>query len=227
MDYTVCTYSPWKSPGQNTGVGSLSLLQGIFPTQGLNPGLPQCRQILYQLSHKGSWRILKRVAYPFSCRSSWPRNQTRVSCVAGSSLPSWAIASFLTDVGSWAKLLVWYTNWKLQTSVCDKMRSGCSVSSCMFSQQSQVFLWCAGLDGLKYLRFCSVVFWKTMQPEDDIRETWVLTWQTLDEVLCRLRFSEFSQVLSKVGPVTISILRWNKLEDRELRTHVQGHTASE
>ena len=47
-------YSPWDSPGQNTGVGSLSLLQGIFPTQGLNPGLPYCRRILYQLSHKGS-----------------------------------------------------------------------------------------------------------------------------------------------------------------------------
>ena len=46
--------SPWNSPGQNTGVGSLSLLQVIFPTQGLNPGLPPCRQILYQLSHKGS-----------------------------------------------------------------------------------------------------------------------------------------------------------------------------
>ena len=45
-------YSPWNSPGQNTGVGSLSLLQGIFPTQGLNPGLLRCRQILYQLSHK-------------------------------------------------------------------------------------------------------------------------------------------------------------------------------
>ena len=38
----------------NTGSGSLSLLQGIFPTQGSNPGLPHCRQILYQLSHKGS-----------------------------------------------------------------------------------------------------------------------------------------------------------------------------
>ena len=47
-------YSPWNSPGQNTEVGSLSLLQGIFPTQGLNPGLPHCRRILYQLSHKGS-----------------------------------------------------------------------------------------------------------------------------------------------------------------------------
>ena len=47
-------YSPWSSPGQNTGVGSLSLLQGIFPTQGSNPGLPHCGQILYQLSHKRS-----------------------------------------------------------------------------------------------------------------------------------------------------------------------------
>ena len=45
--------SPWNSPGQNTGVGSLSLLQGIFPTPGLNPGL-HCRRILDQLSHKGS-----------------------------------------------------------------------------------------------------------------------------------------------------------------------------
>ena len=44
-------YSPWNSPGQNTGVGSL---QGIFPTQGSNPGLPHCRQILYQLSHQMS-----------------------------------------------------------------------------------------------------------------------------------------------------------------------------
>ena len=47
-------HSPWNSPGQNTGVGSLSLLQGIFPTQGSNPGLPHCGRILYQLSHKGN-----------------------------------------------------------------------------------------------------------------------------------------------------------------------------
>ena len=45
-------YSPWNSPGQNTGVGSLSLLQGIFPTQGSNPGILHCRWILCQLSHR-------------------------------------------------------------------------------------------------------------------------------------------------------------------------------
>ena len=47
-------YSPWNSPGQNTGVGSHSLLQGIFPTQESNPSLPHCRWILYQLSHQES-----------------------------------------------------------------------------------------------------------------------------------------------------------------------------
>ena len=49
---------PWDSPGKNIWVGSQSLLQGIFPTQGSNPGLLHCRQILYRLSHQGSlWRM--------------------------------------------------------------------------------------------------------------------------------------------------------------------------
>ena len=47
-------HSPWDSPGQNTGVGSCSLLQGIFPTQELNQGLLHGRQILYPLSYQGS-----------------------------------------------------------------------------------------------------------------------------------------------------------------------------
>ena len=47
-------YSPWNSPGQNTGVGSCSLLQRIFPTQGSNPGLLHCWWVLYQLSPEGS-----------------------------------------------------------------------------------------------------------------------------------------------------------------------------
>ena len=84
-------YSPWNFPGQNTGVGSLSLLQGIFPTQGLNSGLTHCRRILYHLSQQGSPRILEWVAYPFSSRSSGPRNQTRVSCITGGFFTSWII----------------------------------------------------------------------------------------------------------------------------------------
>ena len=84
-------HSPWNSPGQNTGVGSHSFLQGIFPTQGLNPDLLHWRWILYQLSHKGSPRILQWVTYPFSSGSFWPRNQTRVSCIAGKFFTNWAM----------------------------------------------------------------------------------------------------------------------------------------
>ena len=130
-------YSPWNSPGQDIGVGSLSLLQGsfpnpgikhrspalwvdslpaepqgkpknigvdslfllqqIFPTQGLNPGLPHCRWILYQLSHKGSPRILEWVAYPFSRVSSRPRNRTGVSCIAGRFFTNWGIREACID----------------------------------------------------------------------------------------------------------------------------------
>ena len=65
------------------GVGSLSLFQGIFPTQGSNPGLRHCGWILYQLSYKGIPRILQWVACPFSSGSSHPRNPTGVSCITG------------------------------------------------------------------------------------------------------------------------------------------------
>ena len=91
---TVCDpmdYSPQNSPGQNTGVGSLSLLQGLFPTQGSNPGLPHWRRTLYQLTHKGSPRILEWAAYSFFSSSSRSRNQTGVSCIAGGFLTNWAI----------------------------------------------------------------------------------------------------------------------------------------
>ena len=78
------------SPGKNTGVGCHALLQGIFPTQGWNPGFPQCRWILYHLTHQGSPWVLEWVAYPFSRGSSGPRNWTGVSCIAGRFFTSWA-----------------------------------------------------------------------------------------------------------------------------------------
>ena len=90
-------YSPWNSPGQNTGVGSRSFLQGIFLTQGSNPGLPHCRQILYQLSHKGSPRILGWVAYPFSCGSSPPRNRTAMQVDSLSTELQWMSFKTLLD----------------------------------------------------------------------------------------------------------------------------------
>ena len=85
---TPIDYSPQNFPGQNTGVVSLSLLQGTFPTQGLNPGLQHCRWFFSSWAHKGSWRILEWVAYPFSRRSSSPGNQSEVSCIAGGFSPT-------------------------------------------------------------------------------------------------------------------------------------------
>ena len=67
---------------------SCSLLQGIFPTQGSNPGLPHCRRILYQLSHIESPRILEWVAYPISRGSSRPRNQTGSPALQADSSPT-------------------------------------------------------------------------------------------------------------------------------------------
>ena len=55
---------PRDSPGKNTRVGCQALLQGIFPTQGPNPGLLHCRQILYQLNHQRSTRILEWLPIP-------------------------------------------------------------------------------------------------------------------------------------------------------------------
>ena len=99
-------YSPLNSLGQNTAVGSLSLLQQIFPLQGSNSGLPHCSQILYQLSNKGSPRILEWVAYPFSSRSSWPRNWTEISCSAGGFFTSGALG-----------IIQWHTNFQFSNCV--------------------------------------------------------------------------------------------------------------
>ena len=101
-------YSPWNSPGQNTGIGSLFLLQGIFPTQGLNPGLPHCRWIPYQLSLKGS--PLKWVG--LSNSYSFPLGDVTL-------LKVWNYQKGFTIVGGkhlvvediWIDPLVWGPNW--------------------------------------------------------------------------------------------------------------------
>ena len=80
------------SPGKNTGVGCHALLQGIFPTQGLNPGLPRFRQILYHLSQQGGPWILEWVASRVS------------SCIAGAFFTSWA-----TQEALWATWEALYT----------------------------------------------------------------------------------------------------------------------
>ena len=88
--WTVACQTPLSLGILQARVGYHALLQGILPTQGWNPGLPHCRLILYQMSHQGSPRTLQWIACPFSRRSSRPRNQTRVSRIAGRFLTSWA-----------------------------------------------------------------------------------------------------------------------------------------
>ena len=108
-------YSPWNSPGQNTEVGSLSLLQGIFPTQGSNPGFPHCRDILYQLSHKGSpnWSIADLQYYvSFICTAKWFRRKLLLSGLTlcnpmDRSLPGSSVYGILR-----ARVLEWQECWR-------------------------------------------------------------------------------------------------------------------
>ena len=76
-------------------------LQGIFLTQGSNPGLPHCGQIVYHLSHRGNPSILEWVVYPVPRRTSWFRNRIGVSCIGGGFITSWATRE---------ALIVWYEN---------------------------------------------------------------------------------------------------------------------
>ena len=99
------------SPGKNTRVSCHAFLQGVFPTQGSNPGLPHCRQTLYCPNHKGSPRILEWVAYPFSRGTFRPRSQTGISCIAGRFFTSWATQEPLCSI-----LLDEYTTVDLSTS---------------------------------------------------------------------------------------------------------------
>ena len=101
------------SSGKNTGVGFHVLLQGVFPTQGSNPGLLHCRWILYQFfGLREGKRTLEWVVYPFSRGSSWPRNWTGVSCIAGGFPPSWTTREALIKLAIYQSegvcLFIWY-----------------------------------------------------------------------------------------------------------------------
>ena len=84
--FDLSIYSPWNSPDQNTGIGNLSLLQWIFPTQESNWHLLHCRQIIYQLSYQGSPNNIKEYNYSFilsSMRFLYFRYWTPVSHTIG------------------------------------------------------------------------------------------------------------------------------------------------
>ena len=94
-------YSPWNSLGQNTGMGCLSLLQGIFPTQGLNQGLRRCRRVLHKLNHGGSPSGARGKEKKPACRCKRQKRRRfdpwvgkiplEKEMVAHSSIPAWRI----------------------------------------------------------------------------------------------------------------------------------------
>ena len=124
--------------------------RGIFPTQGSNPGLLHCRQILHQLSYKGSPRILERVAYPFSRGSSWPRNWTRVSCIAGGFFINWAIREapdiwctlHINEISRWKYAALTYSFLNFEPLHCFMSSSNCCFLTCIqVSQEAGKVAW--------------------------------------------------------------------------------------
>ena len=101
---------PRDSPGKNIGVGCHSLLQEIFPAQGLNPGLLHCRWILYHLSQQGSPRILEWVAHPFSRQTSQPRGFLHCRWILHQLIYqgslTYAIDNFKRQMTNWEKILL-------------------------------------------------------------------------------------------------------------------------
>jgi len=140
---TLCDPKDWSLPGssvhgdspvKNAGVGCHAFFQGIFPTEGLNPGLPHCRWFLYHLSHQGSPRVLEWVAYPFARGSSQLRNQTKVSCIADGFFTSWATREALS---SYKLLFALFC--LASTSVHMHRDSGCVYSHMFLIKVKEVF----------------------------------------------------------------------------------------
>ena len=135
MDYSPPAFSAHEnSPGKNTGVGCHALLQGIFPTQGLNPGLLHCRRILYCLNHQGSpclcllqgifliqelnWGFLhcRQVLYQLSYQGNPKRDLDKYNnqqAVYGSYMDS-----FFFSLDSWGKLNIVVNDFKELLLLC-------------------------------------------------------------------------------------------------------------
>ena len=103
-------YIPWNSPGHNTGVGWHSPNQRIFPTQGSDPGLPHCRRILYQLSHKGSpiymrsWLIIKWATQRKVLLFNWQGNNLRLAPMKEKENPKSWVQEGMMRGAHWIKL---------------------------------------------------------------------------------------------------------------------------
>ena len=114
---------PWDSPGKNTGVGSHSVLQGIFLTQGSNSGLLHCSQILYHLSHQGSPisyipiqnKKLKKRKENVKVMKHKEILRNCVSQIGG----NYGDATSKCTVGSWHRKRTWGENQGKSSEVCD------------------------------------------------------------------------------------------------------------
>ena len=176
-------YSPWHSLGQNTAVGSRSLLQEIFPTQGLNPGLPHCRQILYQLSHKGDpmirpWDFGLEGCCKLAVRTIWKTGLHMLF-----SLSTWVLSRSVMSYSFWPHGL-WPTRLLCLTESHSQLRGDLqAVGLIPYSRQRKVF---------GKLRNCSlltplVVNWSRIQVCGDIQgccakistQTYSDQWNTL------------------------------------------------
>ena len=141
-------YNPWNSPSQNTGVGSLSLLQGIFPTQGLNPGFLHHRQILYHLIHKGSPFSNPVSGYLISAGCS-ENNKTYFSPLR----LLWARAEVEGEIGD-SKLWIWRCSkmpWKAKNKDGEPKSERCQ------GKTSLVVQWLNSTLPVQEVRFWSLV----------------------------------------------------------------------
>ena len=142
----------FSRPENSPGVGSCSLLQGIFPTQGSNPSLLHCRQILYQLTQHGSPRMLEWVAHPFSRGISWPGNWTRSAELKADSL--------LAELSG--KHLV--TKWC--STLCDSMDCSPPGSSAHGIFQARILEWVdISFSILRHLLIIQVVYFEMSDQE--------------------------------------------------------------
>ena len=133
--------SPWDSPGKNTGVGSHFLLQGIFPTQGSNPDLPYCRQILYCLSHQGSHRI--SYSKTFLTTSLWNFPNWKVDEPwFFSILPPWFSFHFQSRPCPHLLLEKWETSGHLVAQVCDCNSSQLLCDKAAWTQKATLVISC-------------------------------------------------------------------------------------
>ena len=130
---------PWGFSRQEYGVGCHALLQGIFPTQGSNPGLPHCLRIVYHLNHQWSPRILEWVSYPFSKGTSQPRNQTK--SIIGRFFTNWAtseVPELPEDWGAQQKCVSCFSFYNWMQAVCS---GTCSATVRLDVVQSLIRVW--------------------------------------------------------------------------------------